>query len=131
VGDRGGLYGPEDVERYDESGIEYHTMEALDDRGPAAIARRIGEVVEGPTFATIDVDVADPAFAPGTGTPSPGGVSSRELRGLVRSLRGVDLVGFDHVEVAPPYDSDGITTVLGATVAFEALCAMLAGGDGA
>jgi agmatinase len=124
VGDRGGLYGPEDVDRIEESGIEYHTTDDLDERGVDAIGDRIHERVDGPAFATIDIDAVDPAFAPGTGTPMSGGLTSREILRLTRTLAGLDLVGVDLVEVAPPYDdSAGSTAVLGANVLFEALCA--------
>ena len=127
IGDRGGLYGPEDVERFEASGIEYHTIEEFEAAGVAAMRERVAEVTEGPTFATIDIDAVDPAFAPGTGTPMPGGMTSRELLQLTRALHDVEeLVGFDVVEVSPPYDDrSGSTAVLAANVAFEALCALV------
>jgi agmatinase len=127
IGDRGGLYGPEDVEQFEASGIEYYTIEEFEEAGVAAMRDRVAEVTEGPTFATIDIDAVDPAFAPGTGTPMPGGMTSREILQLTRALNDVeDLVGFDLVEVAPPYDdASDSTAVLAANVAFEALCALV------
>ena len=126
IGDRGGLYGPEDVDRIEASGIEYYTTDDLDDRGVAAIGDRIHDRVEGPAFATIDIDAVDPAFAPATGTPMSGGLTSREILRLTRRLAGLDLVGVDLVEVAPPYDDGaGSTAVLAANVLFEALCSAL------
>ncbi|MFC7172344.1 agmatinase [Haloplanus litoreus] len=102
IGDRGGLYGPQDVERFEASGIEYYTIEEAVEAGIEGLGAAIHDRVEGPTFATIDVDAIDPAYAPGTGTPMPGGFTSREILRLTRELHGVDLVGFDLVEVAPP-----------------------------
>lgn len=126
VGDRGGLYGPEDVERFEASGIEAYTAEAATSLGLDEVGDHLCETVDGPVFATIDIDSVDPAYAPGTGTPMPGGFTSREIITLTRQLHGVDLVGFDLVEVAPPYDDRaGTTAILAANVMFEALCAAL------
>jgi agmatinase len=68
---------------------------------------------------TVDIDVADPAFAPGTGTPEPGGCDSRELLAAVAALRDLDVVAADVVEVAPAYDPGGITAALAAKVVRE------------
>lgn len=126
IGDRGGLYGPEDVERFEASGIESYTTEEATELGLADLGRHLRKRVEGSVFATIDIDVVDPGYAPGTGTPMPGGLTSREIMRLTRQLHGIDLVGFDLVEVAPPYDNRaGSTAVLAANVLFEALCAAL------
>ena len=73
------------------------------------------------TYVTLDIDVVDPAFAPGTGTPEVGGLTSYEMLQLVRGLRGLDLVGFDLVEVSPPFDHANITSILAANLAFEFL----------
>lgn len=80
----------------------------------------------GRVYVSVDVDGVDPAFAPGTGTPVPGGLSSREAIAIVRAVRGLDLVGFDVVEVSPPYDVAGITALLAAQLAFEFLAALAA-----
>jgi guanidinobutyrase len=71
---------------------------------------------------TLDIDVVDPAFAPGTGTPQVGGLSSAQILDLVRSLKGLSLVGCDLVEVSPPYDNGEITSLLAANLLFELLC---------
>jgi arginase family enzyme len=72
---------------------------------------------------TFDIDVVDPAFAPGTGTPEVGGLTSHEAQRLVRGLAGLSLIGGDIVEVAPPYDGPGqITSLLAANIMFEFLC---------
>lgn len=78
-----------------------------------------------PVYVTVDIDVCDPGFAPGTGTPEPGGISSRELMEALHLLRGVNVVGFDVVEVSPELDPSGATSVLGAMVMREALLACL------
>jgi agmatinase len=71
---------------------------------------------------SFDIDVVDPAFAPATGTPEPGGLSGREALSLVRALAGMSFCGFDVVELAPPYDHPGQTTaMLAASIAFEFL----------
>jgi len=74
-----------------------------------------------PTYVSLDIDSVDPAFAPGTGTPEVAGLTSREIVGLVRGLAGLRLVGFDVVEVAPPFDSAEITALLAANLVYEFL----------
>ena len=74
-----------------------------------------------PIYLTLDIDAADPAFAPGTGTPEVGGFTSQQLLTLVRGLAGLEIVGFDLVEVAPPFDPSGITSILAANLVFEML----------
>jgi agmatinase len=78
-------------------------------------------------YVSVDIDVLDPAFAPGTGTPEPGGLSTRELQALLRGMAPLAdrIVGADVVEVSPPYDHAGITAAAGAAAAYE-LCALLA-----
>ena len=90
--------------------------------GPAAFSARVRERAgEGPCFLSFDVDFVDPAFAPGTGTPEVGGPTSREALSYVRALVGLDLQGFDCVEVSPPYDPAGVTALLAANACFEML----------
>jgi guanidinopropionase len=91
--------------------------------GIDAVATEALRVVgDGPTYFTFDIDGLDPAFAPGTGTPELGGLTSVEALTLLRALRGVHLIGADVVEVAPPFDPAGITSLAGATMAYELLC---------
>ena len=86
------------------------------------VCRELRERTGGrPVFLSFDIDFVDPAFAPGTGTPEVGGPSSREALTYVRSLAGLDFVGFDCVEVAPPFDPAGQTSFLAANVCFEML----------
>ena len=79
-------------------------------------------VGDGPVYISFDIDCLDPAFAPGTGTPVVGGMSSFEALQVLRGLSGLNVIGGDLVEVAPPYDPSGITALAGATLMFEILC---------
>jgi arginase family enzyme len=74
-----------------------------------------------PVYVSLDIDAVDPAFAPATGTPEVGGFSSYQILQLVRGLKGLGLVGFDLVEVCPPYDHGEITAILAANLVFEYL----------
>ncbi len=78
-------------------------------------------------YLSIDIDVLDPAFAPGTGTPESGGLTSRELLKMLRKMSGLNIVGADVVEVAPAYDHAEITSVAAATVVFDIVSLMVAG----
>ncbi|HXG39349.1 MAG TPA: agmatinase [Candidatus Limnocylindrales bacterium] len=123
VGLRGPLYGRDDWDALrSELGLDYLTTEEVLDRGPAATAAAIRERVgDRPAFISFDIDVVDPAFAPGTGTPEPGGPSARDALAIVRGLTGIDFVGFDVVEVIPAYDPADQTAFLAANLAFEML----------
>ncbi len=123
VGLRGTLYGAEDWSLVrTELGLDYLTTEDVLAIGPEETARRIRERVgEGPAFVTFDIDVVDPAFAPGTGTPEPGGLSAHDALAIVRRLTGIDFVGFDVVEVIPAYDPASQTAFLAANLAYEML----------
>ena len=123
VGLRGSVYGSTDwsVLR-DELGLDYLTTEEVLAIGPDATAARIRERVDGGiAYITFDVDVVDPAFAPGTGTPEPGGPSAHEMLAIVRRLTEIDFVGFDVVEVIPAYDPADQTAFLAANLAYEML----------
>jgi len=91
--------------------------------GPDLVADRIREVVgDHPAYLTFDIDGLDPAFAPGTGTPVWGGLTTGQAAAILRGIAGINLVGGDVVEVSPPYDHAGITAVAAAHVAVELLC---------
>ena len=108
-----------------ESGMTVIHTEEIDRMGMAAVIARALEVVgDGPTYLSFDIDSLDPAFAPGTGTPEVGGMTTREVLELLRGLKGVNLVGGDVVEVAPQYDSTTNTAHAGAQVLFEILSLM-------
>ncbi len=108
----------------DETG-GIHRLDArfVHENGPAKTARRVKEIVgDAPVYFTFDIDGLDPAFAPGTGTPVWGGLTSGQAGILLRDLAGINLVGADVVEVSPPYDHASITAVAGAHVAQELIC---------
>jgi agmatinase len=123
VGLRGSLYGADDwTSLRSELGLEYLTTEQVLVRGAEATAAAIRERVgDRPAFISFDIDVVDPAFAPGTGTPEPGGLSAHDALAMVRALRGIDFVGFDVVEVIPAYDPAAQTSTLAANLAYEML----------
>jgi agmatinase len=92
----------------------------------AAVIERARAVVgDGPTYITFDIDSLDPAFAPGTGTPEIGGLTTREALELLRGLKGLNIVGGDVVEVAPQYDASTNTAQAGAQMLFEILSLMV------
>ena len=120
VGIRGPLYSPDDLTRDAELGFKTVHCDELQTHGVDHVVKRIRERVgEHPLYLSIDIDVLDPAHAPGTGTPEIAGLSSRELVNIIRGLQGLNLVGADIVEVAPAYDHAEITSLAAATVAFE------------
>jgi agmatinase len=97
-------------------------MDDVSERGVRRVAEEIRRAVgDRPTYVSFDVDAVDPAFAPGTGTPVPGGLSSREVLELLHSLAGLRLVGMDVVEVCPPLDHADLTSHLACHVLFEGL----------
>jgi guanidinopropionase len=125
VGIRGPMYGEEDFLFHREHGITMLDIEAVKSRGIAAVVGEIRRVAVGPVYMTFDIDAVDPAFAPGTGTPEVGGLTSHEAQQLVRGLAGLSLVGGDVVEVAPPFDGPSqITALLAANLMFEFLCVL-------
>jgi agmatinase len=123
AGLRGSLYGAEDLESARELGFGVLPCEQLRTLGPGGFASLVRERAgTRPVFISFDVDVLDPAFAPGTGTPEVGGLSTAEALAFLRALRGIRLVGADVVEVSPPYDGPGQQTALAAAnVAYELL----------
>jgi agmatinase len=126
VGVRGPIYAASDLT--DDAALGFRSVSAMDlERiGVDGVVARIRERAGGaPLYLSIDIDVLDPAHAPGTGTPEAGGLTSRELLGILRGLAGMPLVGADVVEVAPAYDHAEMTTVAAAHVCYE-LLALLA-----
>ncbi|HEY6210789.1 MAG TPA: agmatinase [Vicinamibacterales bacterium] len=125
VGIRGPMYGEEDFEFHKTHGITMIDIDRVKERGIPAVVEDMRRVASGPCYVTFDIDAVDPAFAPGTGTPEVGGLSSHEAQRLVRGLRGLSLVGGDIVEVSPLFDGPGhITSLLAANLLFEFLCAL-------
>ena len=107
----------------DTMGIETIPARAVHEAAPGAVAARIRERVgDRPVYLSFDIDALDPAFAPGTGTPVWGGLTSAQAAAILRDVAGIRLVGGDVVEVAPAYDATGATAVAGAHVLMELLC---------
>jgi agmatinase len=123
AGLRGSLYGPDDLSSARELGFTVLSCDELRELGPAGY----GDLVRArtgahPVFLSFDIDVLDPAFAPGTGTPEAGGLTTAEALSFLRALRGIELAGADVVEVSPPYDGPGQQTALAAAnIAYELL----------
>jgi agmatinase len=127
IGIRGPIYDRMDLTDDARMGFRIIRAGDLDVMGVEAavdiVRRRVADV---PVYLSVDIDVLDPAFAPGTGTPEAGGLTSRELLRMLRQLTGINIVGADVVEVAPAYDHAEITCVAAATVVFDLLSLIVA-----
>jgi agmatinase len=123
VGTRGPQFSVDDLRSDAELGFRLIDGRAIDERGAPDIANEVREVVgRAPVYLSFDIDILDPAFAPGTGTPEAGGWSSREAIAVLRRLAGIHLAGADVVEVAPAYDHAEVTAIAAANIAYEILC---------
>jgi len=128
VGIRGPLYAPSDLEEDAELGFQIVSAMETERIGIDGVTAAILERVSGrPVYVSVDIDVLDPAHAPGTGTPEAGGLTSREVLGILRGLAGTPLVGADVVEVAPAYDHAEMTAVAAAHICYELLALMALG----
>ena len=106
-----------------DSGMRVVFMEEFAEMGVDAVIAEARRVIgDGPAYISFDVDGLDPVYAPGTGTPEVGGITTIEAQKLLRGLRGLNLRGGDVVEVAPPFDQTGNTALVGATMMYEILC---------
>ena len=106
-----------------DTGMRVVYMEEFYERGWSEVIQEARQIVgDGPTYISFDVDGLDPVYAPGTGTPEVGGFTTVEAQFMIRALQGLNLVGGDVVEVAPPFDPTGNTALVGATMMFEILC---------
>ena len=122
VGIRGPIFGREDLEADAGFGFDIVSTSDIATAGVAAAIARVRErVADSPVYVSIDVDVLDPAHAPGTGTPEPGGLTTREAQLILRGLAGLPVVGADVVEVAPAYDHAELTSLAAANLAYELL----------
>ncbi|MET4099924.1 agmatinase [Agrococcus sp. UYP10] len=125
VGTRGPLYDKGDLEDDERLGFAVVTSEFVEEHGVATAIDRIrARVGTAPLYISIDIDVLDPAHAPGTGTPEAGGLTSRELLRILRALSDLRIVGADVVEVAPAYDHAQVTAIAASHVVYELLSAM-------
>jgi len=125
IGLRGSMYDLDDFEYGEKMGVRIVRIEEALEKGPKAVmaeARRI--MGDGPVYISFDIDMLDPVYAPGTGTPEIGGFTTFQAQQLLRELRGLHIVGADVVEVSPPFDPSGMTAYAGATMMFEILCSM-------
>ena len=120
IGLRGSLYDHKDYQMSAEAGLMAITGPQLHQIGMNHAIKRIKERVgTGPAYLTFDIDFVDPAYAPGTGTPEAGGFTGYEALSLIRGLTDIDFIGYDMVEVMPPYDPAGITSLLAANIMYE------------
>ncbi|WP_119388297.1 agmatinase [Taklimakanibacter lacteus] len=125
IGIRGSMYDAEDVNFAEKAGVRIIRIEEAMAKGPETVmaeARRI--VGDSPVYVSFDIDMLDPVYAPGTGTPEIGGFTTFQAQQMLRALRGLHIVGGDVVEVSPPFDASGLTAYAGATMMFEILCPM-------
>jgi agmatinase len=110
------------IRTHNDLDMGFHVIDAREvhESKPSDIAQKIkGILGDHPTYLTFDIDCLDPAFAPGTGTPVWGGLSSGQAAIILRDIAGINLIGGDIVEVSPPFDPSGATAVAGAHVAME------------
>jgi guanidinopropionase len=125
IGIRGALYNDAEDTWGQQQGIRVIDIDEFHAMGIEAVMQEARRVVgDGPTYVSFDVDALDPVYAPGTGTPEIGGMTTLEAQWAVRALRGLNLVGGDVVEVSPPFDTSGNTAMVGATMLFEILCVL-------
>ena len=129
IGLRGPLYSGADLSDDTSMGFAQITSDGVATLGVAEVVRRVlARVGDAPVYVSVDIDVLDPAHAPGTGTPEAGGLTSRELLSLVRGLRPAAVVGADVVEVSPAYDHAEITAIAAAHVLYDLVTLMAAPG---
>jgi guanidinopropionase len=123
LGLRGTRYAEDDIQGSYDMGMRVITMDDFEELGRKGTIEAIHETVgDGPVYITIDVDGLDPMCMPGTGAPEPGGIMMRDMQMILRSLRGLYIVGGDVCEVAPPLDPYGLTALNAANLMFEILC---------
>ena len=125
IGLRGSMYDLDDFAYGEKMGARLMRIEEAKELGPKAVMESAREVAgTGPTYVSFDIDMLDPVYAPGTGTPEIGGFTTFEAQAMLRGLRGLNIVGADVVEVSPPFDASGMTAYAGVTMMFEILCGM-------
>ena len=123
IGLRGSGYTAEDFTEAAGWGFQQFPAHELWHRSLAPMAGEIRrDIGDAPVYITYDIDSLDPAYAPGTGTPEIGGLTTPQALELIRALKGLNIVGADLVEVSPPYDTSGNTALTGANILFEILC---------
>lgn len=121
IGIRGPFTGSDDLDFVKKQGITVHTIDEIREKGAKAVASALPDFGVEPTYISYDIDCLDPAYAPGTGTPVPGGLTTYETQLILRGLRVRNLVGADIVEISPPFDHSDITALAGLDAMFEFL----------
>jgi arginase family enzyme len=126
IGLRGPLTAANDLEASKRYGFSILSADQVEDDLPSVVRAIAALAGKGPVYVSFDMDALDPTYAPGTGTPVPGGLTSRQALRLVRALRGLQIVGCDVVEISPDHDPSGNTALLAASVLTEILAALSA-----
>ncbi len=125
IGLRGSMYDLDDFEFGEKHGVRLVRIEEALEKGPAVIMAEARQIVgEGETYVSFDIDMLDPVYAPGTGTPEIGGFTTFQAQQMLRLMKGINIIGADVVEVSPPFDPSGMTAYAGAVMMFEILCIM-------
>jgi guanidinopropionase len=125
IGLRGSMYDLDDFDYGAKMGVRMIRIEEAMEKGPKAIMAEARAIVgDDETYVSFDIDMLDPAYAPGTGTPEIGGFTTFQAQQMLRELGGLNIVGADVVEVSPPFDPSGMTAYVGCVMMFEILCAM-------
>ena len=125
LGIRGSLYDPDDMKWAKEQGVTIITIDEYYKIGFEKSMKIVKDILgDSPSYFTFDIDGIDPTYAPGTGTPEVGGFNVREAQLIIRELNQINFIGADVVEVSPPFDVNNMTSLVGATIAFEILCTM-------
>ena len=125
LGIRGSLYDPDDMKWAKDQGVTIITIDEYYKMGFEKSIKIVKDILgDSPSYLTFDIDGIDPTYAPGTGTPEVGGFNVREAQLIIRELKQMHFIGADVVEVSPPFDVNNMTSLVGATIAFEILCAM-------
>lgn len=121
IGVRGPLAGGDDLDFVKKHGLTTITVDDIREKGPREACKKIPKI-SGPCYITYDIDCLDPAYAPGTGTPVPGGLTTWETQQIFRSLKIDNLIGGDVVELSPPFDHSDISALAALDAVFEILC---------
>ena len=125
LGIRGSLYDPDDMKWAKDQGVTIITIDEYYKMGFEKSMKIVKDILgDSPSYLTFDIDGIDPTYAPGTGTPEVGGFNVREAQLIIRELNQINFIGADVVEVSPPFDVNNMTSLVGATIAFEILCVM-------
>ncbi len=125
LGIRGSLYDPNDMKWAKDQGVTIITIDEYYKMGFEKSMKIVKDILgDSPSYLTFDIDGIDPTYAPGTGTPEVGGFNVREAQLIIRELNQMNFIGADVVEVSPPFDVNNMTSLVGATIAFEILCTM-------